>query len=228
MIRDEAGFTLTELLVSMAVSMIVFGAIITMTMVATQNQDRVASRVAANQRARPALTNLVDHLHSACVAPGVAPIQAGSTSNTMQFLSLSGSSVSPTPNKRVVALAGTTLNEQVFPATGGAPPTWTFSPTASSTRQLLSGVGPAKIGGTTVPPFRYYAYDGGTVSTTPLPTPLSAEHAALVVQVDVAFAVSPGGGPVSEANTPITLADSATLRLEPASEDSAEVNLPCV
>ena len=48
------------------------------------------------------------------------------------------------------------------------------------------------------------------------------------MQVDIAFAVSPGGGPVSEANTPITLADSATLRLEPASEDSAEVNLPCV
>ena len=80
-----------------------------------------------------------------------------------------------------------------------------------------------------MPLFRYYAYDGGAVSTTPLPTPLSAENAALVVQVDVAFAVSPGrrSGERGE-HAPITLADSATLRLEPASEDSAEVNLPCV
>ena len=128
----------------------------------------------------------------------------------------------------MVTLSGTQLTEQRFAATGGAPPTWTFSGVPSSTRQLLTGVGPAKVGGTTVPLFRYYAYNGGQVSTTPLPTPLSAGDAALAVQVDIAMAVSPGGGPVADANTPITLTDSATLRLEPASEDSAEVNLPCV
>ena len=227
-LRDQSGFTMAEMLMSMAVSLVILTAILTMTTVATHSQDRVASRVAANQRARPTLINLVDRLHSACVAPGIAPIQSGSTSSTIQFLSQPGSAVSPTPDKYVVALEGTQLTEQRFVATGGSPPTWTFSGVPSSSRQLLTGVGPAKVGGTTVPLFRYYAYNGGQVSTTPLPTPLSATDAALTVQVDIAMAVSPGGGPVAEANTPITLADSATLRLEPASEDSAEVNLPCV
>lgn len=227
-LRDQSGFTMAELLMSMAVSLVILTAILAMTSVATHNQDRIASRVAANQRARPALTNMLDRLHSACVAPGIAPIKAGSTSSSIQFLSQPGSAVSPTPSKYVVTLQGTALTEQRFAATGGAPPTWTFSAIPSSTRQLLTGVGPAKVGGTTVPLFRYYAYNGGQVSTTPLPTPLSAGDAALTVQVNIAMAVSPGGGPVADANTPITLTDSATLRLEPASEDSAEVNLPCV
>ena len=227
-LRDQSGFTIAEMLMSMAVSLVILTAILAMTTVATHSQDRVASRVAANQRARPALVNLLDRLHSACVAPGIAPILAGSSSSTIQFLSQPGSAVSPTPSKYVVALSGTQLTEQRFAPTGGAPPTWTFSGVPSSTRQLLTGVGPAKVGGTTVPLFRYYAYNGGQVSTTPLPTPLSAGNAALAVQVDIAMAVSPGGGPVADANTPITLTDSATLRLEPASEDSSEVNLPCV
>jgi hypothetical protein len=46
--------------------------------------------------------------------------------------------------------------------------------------------------------------------------------------VSVTFASSDGSGAVSDPKEPITLSDSATLRLEPASEDSSEVNLPCV
>ncbi len=78
-LRDQSGFTMAELLMSMAVSLVILTAILAMTSVATHNQDRIASRVAANQRARPALTNMLDRLHSACVAPGIAPIKAGSS-----------------------------------------------------------------------------------------------------------------------------------------------------
>jgi hypothetical protein len=46
--------------------------------------------------------------------------------------------------------------------------------------------------------------------------------------VTVAFSSSANSGTASDAEEPITLSDSATLRLEPASEDSSEVNLPCV
>ena len=37
-----------------------------------------------------------------------------------------GSSVSPIPDKRIVALSGSTLTEYVYRSTGGAPPDWEY------------------------------------------------------------------------------------------------------
>lgn len=229
-VRSERGITMAELLMGMFTFLVIFTAILMMVQASVHSQDRVAKRVVANQRARPVLTRMVDALHSACVAPGIAPVLAGSTSTSVAFMSRFGSSVSPVPDKRVITHSGNTLSEAIYPATGGAPPTWTFSPTPNLSRVLLTGVSQGKTGdpAVTVPIFRYYAYIGGQVSPTPLAVPLSAADAAKTVQVDIAFATSPGDVVSSDAKTPITLTDSTTLRLEPASEDSAEVNLPCV
>jgi len=225
----ERGFTMVELLVSIATSLVILTAILTMVQVATHNQQRIAHRVVVNQRARPVMNQLMDRLHSACVAPGIAPILAGSTSSQIQFLSKSGSSVSPTPDKRVVSLSGTTLSEQVFVSTGGQPPAWTFGASPTSTRELLTGVTPGSTGDppAPVPLFRYYAYVGGQLSSTPLQTPLSTANAALTVHVAASFGLT-SANITPDAGGPMTLSDSTTLRLEPASEDSAEVNLPCV
>lgn len=227
---DDRGFTLVELMVSIAAFMVVLSTIFAMVQVSTHNQARVASRVATNQRARPVMTHVLNMLHSACVSPGVAPVLAGSSSTSMTFISRSGAAVSPTPNKYITGLTSGNLVESVYPVTGGAPPSWTFSTTASSTRTLLAGVNQGSIGDppVTVPIFRYFAYAGGQLSPTPLPTPLSTADAARTVHVTVAFAAAPGEGSVPDPGSPITLADSTTLRLEPASEDSAETNLPCV
>jgi type II secretory pathway pseudopilin PulG len=225
--RGERGFTIIELMMSIAAFMVVFSAILMMVQVATKNQDRVAERVASNQRARPVMTALIDRLHSGCVAPAISPVQPGSSSSSIQFISKSGSAVSPTPDKHVVSLSGTTLSESIYPASGGSAPSWTFSGTPTSTRTLLTGVGPGQVDGSAVPLFRYFSYVGGTVSTTPLAVPLSAQSATDTVQVNIAFASSVGSS-ANDPEGPLTIADSATLRLEPASEDSAEVNLPCV
>jgi hypothetical protein len=229
-VSDQRGMTIVEVMVAMVASLAMLFAILALVQVATHGQRRVASHVAANQRGRPVLTNIMDALHSGCVARGVAPVLAASGASSMSFLSQSGSAVSPTPDKHVVTLSGTTLSESVYPATGGASPNWTFSPTPSSTRQLLTGVGSGSAGTppASVPLFRYYAYSGGQVSATPLATPLSADDAAKTVQVTVAFSSSANGGTASDTEEPISLSDSAILRLEPASEDSSEVNLPCV
>lgn len=226
----ERGFTVAEMVMGMAVFVIVLSAILAMVEVAVHNQDRVARRVAANQRARPLMTRLVDQLHSGCVAPGAAPVLTGSTETTIGFISKSGSTVSPTPDKYVVSLNNGALTETVYPATGGAPPTWTFSGTPSSTRELLKGVTTATAGtpSSSVPLFRYFAYVGGELSATPLSTPLSAEDAAKTVQVNISFATLPANPNSTDPNEAISLSDAAILRLEPASEDSAEVNLPCV
>ena len=79
-----------------------------------------------------------------------------------------------------------------------------------------------------MPAFQYFAYSGGQVSTTPLPTPLSLTDATRTVKVTVTFATNPNSAAPNDAKAPITLSDSTSLRLEPASEDASEVNLPCV
>jgi hypothetical protein len=229
-VSDESGYTITELLVAMMASLVVLGAIMTIVQVATRHQDRVAEQVAANQRARPVMTRIVDRLHSACVSPGLAPVQQGSDGDTLILLSKAGAEVSPVPDKYVLDLSEGTLTETVYPGTGGEPEEWTFGP--PSERQLLDGVSGAELGEppASVPVFRYFAYEGGEVEDTPLPTTpsgLSEADAARTVQVDVAFTVAPQASSTDPSRA-IAITDSATLRIEPASEDSAEVNLPCV
>jgi prepilin-type N-terminal cleavage/methylation domain-containing protein len=223
--RDQRGFTIIELLVSMAAGTIVTGTIVMITSVALHNQDRVARRVEANQRARPVMTRMIQELHSACVAPRITPVLAGSTGTSVNFLSKSGSAVSPTPDKHVITLSGTTFSESVYPATAGAAPgPWTFSGTASSTRQLLTNVtAPSGV------MFRYFAFVNGQLSTTPLPTPLSSANAALTAIVSISFASSPTGGVSNfDPNSPISFTDSADLRLEAAGQYPNQDNLPCV
>lgn len=226
---DERGYTLVELLVGMMVSLVVLGAIMTIVQAATRHQDRVAEQVAANQRARPTMTQIVNRLHSACVSPGLAPVQAGSDGDTLILLSEPGADVSPTPDRYVLSFDGGELSETAYPATGGEAPEWTFSETPAYSRQLVDGVSLAELGepSATVPVFRYYAYDEGEVDDEPLPTPLDEDEAALTVQVDVAFTAAPYSA-ATDPSRSIAISDSATLRIEPASEDSAEVNLPCV
>ena len=225
--RSEGGYSLVELLVAMTTGMIVLGGIMGVIQITTQHQRVVADRVVANQRARPAMTNIMNDLHSACVAPKVTPVQTGSTGSELRLVSRTGSSVSITPEKHIVTLTGTTLRESIYPVTGGTAPTWTFASTPSSTRTLLNGV-TAGSGG--VPPmFQYFGYSSGVISTTPFTTPLSAANAAATVQVTVNFSVSPNesGASTADPNASVLLSDAAVFRLSAASEDVTEVNVPC-
>jgi prepilin-type N-terminal cleavage/methylation domain-containing protein len=232
--RDQRGFTLVELLVSMMISVVVLLAIMAVVDVTTRGSARVASRVDADQRARVTLQRLFDELHSTCVAPNVLPVVASSNGylsddNNLIFLEQSGSSVSPTPDEHVVTLANGTLTERIFPSTGGTAPNWTFASTPSSTTQLLTGVGPASSGGSTVPLFQYFAYQGAQLSTTPLPTQggLSPTDAARAVAVTVSFSVAPGSNGANDQHAAVTVSDTVVMRLSPASEAATEVNPPC-
>jgi hypothetical protein len=228
-VRDEGGYTLVELLVGMMMTIVVLGAILAMVQVATGNQDRVTERVFANQRGRPAMNRIVDSLHAACLSPGLAPVRVGSSDTSLIVYSKAGSAVSPVPNRYTFTLSGGIFTETVAKGSGTEPANWTFGAT-SSPRVLVDGVGKAEVGEPPglVPVFRYFAYEGGQVASTPLPTPLSAENAAKTVQVNVAFSLGPYVNPTTDTGAALTLTDSATLRIEPASEDSAKVNLPCV
>ncbi len=232
---NERGFTLVELLVGMAISVVVLIGILTLVDVTTRGSARVAARVEANQRARTTLQRLLDELHSTCVSPNVLPVVAASNgytsdSNNLIFLQQTGSAVSPTPDEHVVSLEGDTLKERVYSANpGGTAPNWTFASTPSSTTTLMTDVGAAKFGTppAAVPLFQYFAYQGAQLSTTPLPTPLSASDAARTVAATVSFSVSPRSNPARDQHAAVSVSDSVVLRLSPASEAATEVNPPC-
>jgi Prokaryotic N-terminal methylation motif len=225
---SERGVTLVELVVTIAIGMVVFLAVLALTEVAMRSSARVEARVAADQRARPVMQRLIDELHSTCLGPDAGPILADSDDNQLIFLHGTGSGVGPVPDKRIITLTDSTLSESVYSATGGPAPDWEFSGLASSTRQLLTGVGRASVNGAAVPLFQYFHYTDGELSPTPLDTPLSPDDAKLTVQVTVSFSVSPTSTPVPDAQAAATLVDSALVRFSPASEDPTKVNGPCV
>ncbi len=221
LISNQGGFTLVEQLVAISAALLVLFGLTTVIMTTLHQTARINGRVDATQRARIALYQVIDGLHSACVAPQIAPIQSGSSDTSLRFLHQTGSAVAPTPVLSQIDLNGGTLSESVFPATGGSVPSWTFASTPSSTKQLMTGVASSPA------PFRYYAYSGGQVSATPLPTPLSASDAARAVQVTVALKVSPSYSATPDPGAAASVEDTALLRFSPAAFSTSANNLPC-
>jgi hypothetical protein len=225
-IRDESGTTLVELVVGMAVGLVVLSTLTTVIIVTLHGSARVSARVEATQNGRIALARVMEELHSACVAPKVAPVQAGSTGTSLRFIRAAGNQggvVAPNPTLTEIKLEGGTLSQTDYAATGGAAPTWTFSGTAAKST-LMKNVSPLVAGG---PVFSYYSYSSGALSPTPLTTPLDANGAALTVQVKVAFVTAPGTTPVKDAGASSAIQDSAILRLTPPSFNEQAVSLPC-
>jgi Tfp pilus assembly protein PilW len=228
--RDDDGFTLVELLMTMLTSLVIMSAIVMMLTTSLRNQDRINKRVDANQRVRPVMTRIIQELHSACIAPRMTPIigdgtTSGSTGTRITFLSKSGATVTPTPDLHVISLSAGTLSESVYPATGGTQPgPWTFSSTASSTTQLLTQVSAPAAG-----MFQYYDFVNGQVDTSPTTVPVSATDAAKVAIVKVTVSSSPSKGVSTfDPGSPLVVSNSADLRLENAGQFPNQDNLPCV
>jgi type II secretory pathway pseudopilin PulG len=224
-IKSESGYTLVELMVAMAAGMIVIFAVTSFIMIALRHSSEVSARVDATQQARSTLFQVMDELHSACIAPQIAPVKAGSTGTSLSFIHQRGSAVAPTPVLSTLALNEGTLLESNYSSTGGTAPNWTFAGSPSSTRELsTSDISPT---GSNTGIFSYYDYSGGQVSSTPLPTPLSEANAARTVQVDVAFTAAPTSTPVVDENGPAGVQDTALLRFSPAPYNESATNLPC-
>jgi Tfp pilus assembly protein PilW len=233
--RSEDGLTLNELLIATLIGVILSFALYGFLDTTSRSSQRTAARIDAAKLGRPVMTQIMDRLHSACVAPDIAPVQPGSNGSNLILWSQTGTAVTVTPSLYKFAYTGTAsvpgkLVEYLYPATGGTAPDWTFSSTASpaSGRQLLPSV---QQTGSTTPIFRYYAYAAdGTISTTPLSVPssgstgLSDADAAKVVQVTISFAVPPQ---VSGVTGAASFTDTALLRFTPPAADTSLQNFAC-
>jgi prepilin-type N-terminal cleavage/methylation domain-containing protein len=225
LIRDTRGFTLVELLVATTAGVIVLISLSWLMIVSLRETGRVNGRIDATQRARLVLYQVIDDLHSSCVAaPPVTPVRPGSTGTSLSFIHQRGSAAFLTPVLSTISLSGGTLTETNYAATGGTAPNWTFSSTPTSSRQLMKGVVPTSPS-TSI--FSYYNYSGGVISSTPLPTPLSSIDAAKTVQVSVGFTVSPGSTQVVDPKAAASIQDTALLRFSPAAFSTSANNLPC-
>jgi hypothetical protein len=225
-LRDERGTTMVEVLVGTATGLVVLSALTTVIIVSLHGSTRVAARVDATQRARVVAAKIVQELHSACISPKVAPIQAGSSGTSLKFIRASaaeGAVVAPAPTLTEVSLSGGVLTQTDWPSTGGTAPNWTYSST-STTRQLLTKVAPISPS-TSI--FSYYASSGGAVSATAQGTPLDTTTAPLTIQVRIALSASPNSTPVADKNAAASIQDSATLRLTPPSFNENAESLPC-
>lgn len=224
MLKDETGTTLIELMVALMTGLVIFSALTVMVITTMHSSARVTARVEATQRARIAMVRVMEQLHSACIAPEIAPVREGSTGNSLKFVHQTGSAVSPTPILSVISYASGKLTQSDYATTGGSSPSWTFATTPSSTRTLLTDVGP-------IPPstsiFSYHRYSAGAISETPQATPLSGTEAALTVEVRAAMSAEPMLSPVSDAAAASNVRNSATLRLTPPSFNEGSPSKPC-
>lgn len=137
---EEGGFTLVELLVVIIIAIVTTLALFAFQDLALRQSSRVFAKVDATQEARQAIERIETGLHSACIAEHVTPIQAGSTTSSISFISKFGSAATLTPEKHTIALSGTQLNDSTYAVSGGASPSWTFAATPSSTVRLLGNV----------------------------------------------------------------------------------------
>ncbi len=225
-LKDESGITLVELLVAISAGSVVFLGLTMMVVASMHDTTRVTNRVHSTQNARTAVHGLITELHSACIAPGLAPVQKESSGTSLSFIHGSGSEVTPTPVLSTVTLTGTTLTQTDYAQKSGtmAEPIFNTTPVAGTPRALATQV--SAVSGTT-PIFSYFLLTGGQVSATSLATPLSEEHAELAAQVNVALKVSPPGSPVIDAHGAAQIQDSALLRLTPPNASTGAINPPC-
>jgi Flp pilus assembly pilin Flp len=226
--RDERGATMVEVLVSTATGLVVLSALTMVIVVSMHANARVSARADATQRARLVATKIMQQLHSACVAPKIAPIQPGSTGTSLNFVYAppsQGSAVAPMPTMTQISYSSGTLTQTSWPATGGGYPNWTYSSTPV-TQTLLTGVAP-------IPPsttlFSYFASSNGSTNPTPQTTPLQAADTSLTIQVRLALTAQPAWSksPVADQGAEAHVRTGATLRLTPPSFNDAAPALPC-
>jgi Tfp pilus assembly protein PilW len=225
-INDESGTTLVELLVAISAGTVVFFGLTMLVLASMHTTTRVTNRVHATQNARTAVQGLMTELHSACVAPQLAPVQEKSTGTTLSFIHAYGSEVIPTPILSTVTLSGTTLTQTDYAKKSGtaADPEFNTTPVTGTPRALTTNVSAIS---SSIPVFSYYSLTGGQVSSTSLTTPLSEEGANTTSQVNIALKVTVPGSPVTDPHGAAQIQDSALLRLTPPNASAGALNPPC-
>lgn len=211
-IREEAGFTLVELLAAMVVGIVVLFAVLGLLDRAVRIQARTADQIETTDRGRVAI-DLVSQSLGSRICLGEVPSLVAATDTSVEFyasLAPETAGVRLEAQRRRLTFTGTAIREELWRASPPVsppdlPPAVDTTPTRS--RQLVGGVGQIA----TTPVFRYYAYEGNPQRPTlQLTTPLSQADLRRAVMIDVGFTATGRRGDVSTQYSNQILTRSAT------------------
>lgn len=190
-LAGQAGFSLPEILTTLAIGSVVMLAGFTLLEVTMKRADEVEQRVEATQRGRMAMDTITRQLRSqVCLSSTVPPMAYGSASRASFYADLTAGTGLP-PELHTLDFSGGEIREDVRVGTG-TPPAITFPAQPSRSRTLIGNV--SQDGAT--PIFRYYAFDSASPPrpSVELPVPLSASDLGLVARITIAYkALAPRG-----------------------------------
>lgn len=224
--KSERGTTLVELLIATSAGIVVMATLSLLIIVVLHGSARVAARVDATQRGRLAVTDIIEQLHSACLAPKAAPVLEGSSGTALKFIHAvgsQGSAVAPVPTRTKIEYSNGTLKQYDEAGTGAYPNTTYASPTETTLATKVAPIAPA----TSI--FTYFgSVSGGTVGElAPGTSGLTSTQAGGVLEVRVGLSASPGTTPVKDNSAAASVKDSAVLRLTAPSYNEKVTAPPC-
>ena len=224
---SQRGFTMIEMLVALLAAGIISTASLYTVIISLHFSSNYQDRIDANQQGRIAMVRVIQALQSACVAPQVPPVVAGSTATKLVVYSNQSDAATIQPNLVTIQLASGSLTMGTQAWSSGNYPNYVFSSTVTNFT-LLPHAAQATLNGTgSQPVFQYFGYTaGGVLSTTAYAVPLSAANAATTAEVTVAFQALPTDSQ-SALGRGTNFNDSVVLRLTPASGDATASNAPC-
>jgi Tfp pilus assembly protein PilW len=202
-LRSEAGYSLTELVVTMGVGTIVLLAIFLIVDTLWVQTARVQDRVDNVQRGRQAMENITQTLRSqVCLGAGIPAISQADDNSMTYYADLGDENFTPNKYRLVYDpnTNGGAITESFYPGTG-TPPNVTFPVNPTKQRTLITNAtrytDPST--GQVVPVFRYYAFTSTPVTpnqlqATPLdgtPSSTAANAAARTVKVSISFTANP-------------------------------------
>ena len=209
-LRSQAGFTLPELIVAMAIGMATVLAVYAVLDTSIKQSNNIAGRVNATQRGRIAMDIITRQLRSQVCYNATTPAMVSATDDAVKFhadLSDGGRAI----EQREISFNPTTrvLTEKTW-AGVGAPLGF---PTETLSRRLLDDV-TRRVAPDNPEIFRYYAYNN---LTPPRPnlrlnTPLNATDLARVAKIEIGFMTLPPGAKSVPAGT-VTLQNEIYVRV---------------
>lgn len=245
-LSHQHGFTLIEVLVAILCGIVVTGALFAILEVSLRQTSRITDRVQATRFGRTAMTNVVDELHSACLAREFAPIQEKSTEKELWFVD--GFSEKPVIEygevfKHKIVWTGTypaggKLVDYTYKAGSGTWPnkfTWESSATPATGVILAENIYEQSKESKAVPIFQYYKYattgsTGGTETPSSTLTatepPKDASTAKAIAGVQVSFSAAPTDNNLTLGRA-VEFSSLVTLAFASPSSEATIVDGPC-
>ena len=205
---SEDGFSLTEMLVSIPIGIVLLSAVFSMMRVSVRQSVNVADKTEAVQRGRTAMERVTRQLHSQVCPTTTGTALTNADANTVTFYTdMTGGTSAPERHTITYDPTAQTLTQYEHVGSTGTWPSITYPGAPTRTRQMLNNV--TAVSG--VPFFRYYQYaTDGTVSTSPMTTPVSQANLPRVVSIAVSFVSKPRRANASSPTT--TFQGEASMR----------------